>query len=249
MIFMIVPCYNEEFRLNLPYWNEILNTLTQVNFVFVNDGSTDETLKILSRLTQKNVQILNLPMNVGKGEAIRSGFTHVLCGPIEPSVLGFIDSDGAFHITDILSFISLVPEVFQSESPFAGLIASRVALSGRNISRSWFRHYIGRLISTYLFLGWERSPYDSQCGFKLFKVDSDLIESIVVDFKTTWFFDLELILRLSALRSNAIMEIPLNYWTEVEGSKINYKRFLGIIREICRMKRIIRKFLRKLKEQ
>jgi dolichyl-phosphate beta-glucosyltransferase len=44
---VVVPCYNEEARLRPRQFSEFLAEDDRVNFLFVNDGSSDGTLRIL----------------------------------------------------------------------------------------------------------------------------------------------------------------------------------------------------------
>ena len=45
--------------------------------IVVNDGSTDNTKKLLSKLSNKRIRIINHSKNSGKGAAIRSAQKHV----------------------------------------------------------------------------------------------------------------------------------------------------------------------------
>jgi glycosyltransferase involved in cell wall biosynthesis len=46
---LVIPCYNEERRIDLEYWDALANR-GDIFLVFVNDGSTDLTNKILEEL-------------------------------------------------------------------------------------------------------------------------------------------------------------------------------------------------------
>jgi len=59
-IYMVVPCYNEEKRLNLEYWNELID-IAGTKWIFVNDGSTDNTLNLLQGI--KNASVISLEKN------------------------------------------------------------------------------------------------------------------------------------------------------------------------------------------
>ena len=60
MIFFVVPCFNEEKRFIEDYWNELL-LIPNTKWLFVNDGSTDQTTKVLQDLAQ-NVNVNNLTL-------------------------------------------------------------------------------------------------------------------------------------------------------------------------------------------
>ena len=108
------------------------------------------------------------------------------------------------------------------------IIGSRVKLAGRKIQRSNLRHYLGRAIATFICRGWALAPYDTQSGFKIFTFDSYFIEAMSRSFVTSWFFDIEIILRLEKMNSLGIWEIPLTEWSEIEGSNIKPINFFLI---------------------
>ena len=75
---IVVPCYNEEERLQLSEFSRFLKTDNTTFFCFVDDGSTDDTKKIVADFVDNNVercQVINLFYNQGKAEAVRHGIT------------------------------------------------------------------------------------------------------------------------------------------------------------------------------
>lgn len=224
-----VPCFNEEFRIDLEYWKEIIRRESQISWCFIDDGSSDNTFSKLSELTIfPNCSVIKLERNHGKGNAIRKGLIEIAANNEQLKFLGYIDSDGAFTIDDVSNLIC-----FSSKNPqFDAVFSSRVSLAGRNVDRKTSRHYIGRIIATFLTWDWKEAPYDTQSGFKIFLVDSALLESINYDFHTKWFIDVELICRLSKFKKVKIWEEPVNSWRDVEGSRIRLKSILSLIREL-----------------
>jgi glycosyltransferase involved in cell wall biosynthesis len=229
--YVIVPCYNEEFRLDIDYWNELISKF-DYNWIFVNDGSTDQTKKKIEEIS--GIKILELTQNSGKAEAIRFGVNHIIENHKDLDfVLAFIDSDGAFDLKDI----SRIFEVFSKKvihEPYQTVWATRVALSGRQINRSRLRHYISRIIISLIGLKFRNLPYDPQTGFKIFLMNKDLKIIFEKRFRTRWFFDIEII---SRLKTNAgyeinIWEEPVDFWKDVNGSKLNFKQYIRVFREL-----------------
>ena len=80
---LIVPCYNEEGNVEKFYdaVNEVFeNKVENYEFVFVNDGSNDETRKNLKNLyynknSGNNIQVLSFSRNFGKEAAIYAGLS------------------------------------------------------------------------------------------------------------------------------------------------------------------------------
>ena len=78
-ISIIVPCYNEEESLPL-FYNEIIGIAESMNkvdfeFLFVNDGSKDDTLEIMRSLSKKDkrVRYISFSRNFGKEAAMYAG--------------------------------------------------------------------------------------------------------------------------------------------------------------------------------
>lgn len=78
LISIIVPCYNEELVVTESY-KRIKNVLLKYKYnyelIFVNDGSNDNTLKILLDLSKKdsNVKIISFSKNFGHQPAVTAG--------------------------------------------------------------------------------------------------------------------------------------------------------------------------------
>ena len=240
--FIVVPCYNEALRWNREYWSTMLE-ISDVHWIFVDDGSTDNTLELI-RLTavKNNSEALPLPKNGGKAEAVRAGLIKALDNP-DGGMVGFMDSDGAFSPDDLIRILKTSQALCLDKGLFDSIWASRVALAGRNIQRSKMRHYVGRVISTLLSgaaKGKSKNerllPYDTQAGLKMFSASSALKEVLQAPFRTRWFFELEILLRWASHakgeRRMRIWEVPLNNWFEVPGSKINSREYFRILREM-----------------
>ncbi|HFI0632110.1 TPA: glycosyltransferase family 2 protein [Streptococcus suis] len=78
MISVIVPCYNEEEA--IPYFYEAMETVRKdmgepFEYIFVNDGSKDGTLKVLCQLAGQDqaVRYLSFSRNFGKEAALYAG--------------------------------------------------------------------------------------------------------------------------------------------------------------------------------
>ena len=231
-IALVVPCFNEEKRISIEYWQDLIESMQDVLYIFVDDGSSDKTLSILETICKNNsARIVRLEQNSGKGRAIRLGLLRAV--EWNPNLLycGFIDADGAFSREDILRIVHLC---MSQGHHFDAVISSRVALSGRMISRKTFRHYLGRIIATFLTYKWKGSPYDTQSGFKLMRNSQAFRGAISADFLTKWFSDIELLTRIGVLNEGILMvwEEPLAFWLDVEGSKLSVRDFLTILREL-----------------
>jgi glycosyltransferase involved in cell wall biosynthesis len=79
LISIIVPCYNEEGNIEILY-NKIKNELNEdnVEFVFIDDNSSDKTLQIIEKIceTDINVKYISFSRNFGHQSALRAGLEH-----------------------------------------------------------------------------------------------------------------------------------------------------------------------------
>ena len=81
-ITILIPCYNEEKSLELLY-EEIIRVISFLDdykweILFVNDGSYDETMKVIYGLREKDkrVSYVDLSRNFGKENALLAGFDY-----------------------------------------------------------------------------------------------------------------------------------------------------------------------------
>lgn len=80
---IIVPCYNEEETLH-PFLEEVkkveegLSETLTFEYIFINDGSKDNTLEVLRKLSKqfKNVHYLSFSRNFGKEAALLAGLEY-----------------------------------------------------------------------------------------------------------------------------------------------------------------------------
>jgi dolichyl-phosphate beta-glucosyltransferase len=237
---LVVPCYNEAARLPAADFESFLRKSPEVAVVFVDDGSTDRTperLLEVAGVLPERVEILTLPANVGKGEAVRTGLLHAL--DLEPRYVGYWDADLATPLSSLLQFRALL-----EERPLLELVlGARVVLLGRRIERRPLRHYLGRAAATAIALVLGLRVYDTQCGAKLFRVTPTLSRLLGDPFAARWIFDVEILARLVAERggpdavAELICEHPLEAWTDVPGSTIRLRDYARAATDLLRIQR------------
>lgn len=76
---IVIPCYNEEGNIEKLY-NLINNQLTAINieYIFVDDNSNDNTLKVIEHLSKNNsnVKYISFSRNFGHQSALRAGLEY-----------------------------------------------------------------------------------------------------------------------------------------------------------------------------
>jgi glycosyltransferase involved in cell wall biosynthesis len=229
---LVVPCYNEAARLQPDAFLAVVERDPRLRLLLVNDGSRDDTLDVLRRLAHRvpgSIEVLDLPRNGGKAEAVRQGVLAALRS--EPSYVGFWDADLAAPLeqaADLRRVLDRRPEIDV-------VLSTRLPLLGRNVHRRPLRRRLGRLCAALASAALGLRLYDTQCGAKLFRATPETAELFARPFAARWLFDIEILARMVQTRgrqavSTAIYELPLDEWTEVPGSRVkagDYLRALG----------------------
>ncbi len=240
-ILVVVPCYNEENRLSKKPYQEFIIREPDYKFLFVDDGSTDETFKLLDSLRQEHpdrFDVLKFDRNSGKAEAVRQGFLKGMNSGA--NFLAFWDADLATPLHILPSFLT----TFKGRPNVEMVFGSRIKLMGSDISRHELRHYLGRIFATAASFVLKLSIYDTQCGAKMFRMTEDLRKIFQEPFHSRWIFDVELIARFEKLKKSTdpsidvqslIYELPLPIWHDIKGSKIQPLDFLKAFFELIQI--------------
>jgi glycosyltransferase involved in cell wall biosynthesis len=243
-VIIVIPCYNEEKRLDRAGFLGFTHPSHAIKFLFVNDGSTDNTLQVLESLrlaiTDK-FSVLSLLRNQGKAEAVRQGIMAALKS--KPDYVGFWDADLATPLDTIPEFI----EFAESRPELSMVFAARVKLLGRTIQRRSSRHYLGRVFATAASTVLGMGVYDTQCGAKLFRATPLLNDLFEQRFQSRWIFDVEILARFITITRDRhmappdrlIYEFPLSQWKDIAGTKV---RFCDFIRAAWELYLIHRKY-------
>ena len=221
---IVVPCYNEARRLNTRAFTQCRVSGHWVEFLFVNDGSADDTLDVLQKLkctSPDTVRVKDQQPNRGKAEAVRAGMLEAL--ETDADFVGYWDADLATPLRELPRFLA----VLEDKPNVNVVLGSRVKLLGRTIERHAWRHYLGRFFATLVSEMLRLAVYDTQCGAKVFRSTPELRATLAAPFSTSWLFDVEIIARMIAANPggtsavNAVLyELPLDEWRDVPGSKL-----------------------------
>ena len=236
---VILPCYNEAERLKVGEFTSFIGGCAGVDFIFVNDGSSDGTSALLHDICSREparFYCIDLARNSGKAEAVRQGFLKGFAMGYD--LLGFWDADLATPLYEIPLFRD---EMCAQKVQI--VIGSRVKLLGRSIRRSEARHYLGRIFATCASLVLKLPVYDTQCGAKLFRNGAALRRVFAVPFTTRWTFDVEILARFLVLSRHEpglsleaiTVEHPLREWYDVPGSKVKWHDFVKSAKDLVKI--------------
>jgi glycosyltransferase involved in cell wall biosynthesis len=240
---VVVPCFDEAERLDTEAFADLAQHVDEV--IFVDDGSTDGTAAVVRRLMAERpgrVDVIVLPENVGKAEAVRIG----LLDAIErgSAVVGYLDADLATPASEMLRLI----EIADQQPRRTAVLGSRVALLGHTVRRRPVRHYLGRLYATAASLALGVAVYDTQCGAKVFRVGTPLQLALADPFPDRWSFDVELLGRLLAdprQHADPVLEVPLREWRDVSGSSVGVASGARALWALTGLRRRIRRHRRR----
>jgi len=235
-----VPCYNEAARLDVVAFRRFAADEPAIDFLFVNDGSSDATLGLLRELEasdRESFAVLDLAANAGKAEAVRAGLN--VAFKSNADYVGYWDADLATPLDEIPRFVAVLERLPRIEMVFG----ARVQLLGRSVRRSLVRHYLGRVFATAVSRILGLPIYDTQCGAKLMRRTPELAALFDAPFGVNWTFDVEILARLIRSRrgaghtpaDEAVYELPLERWHDVAGSKVRPIDFFVAFFEIARI--------------
>lgn len=237
---VVIPCYDEAKRLDLHAFRVFVDHIEGVEFLFVDDGSKDDTHAMLEGLKRERpgaIDVMRMAKNSGKAEAVRQGMLEAISRGCD--FVAFWDADLSTGLDEIEPFRNIMRDRPEMEMVFG----SRVNLLGRHIDRKLSRHYMGRIFATVVATALRLPIYDTQCGAKMFRVTEDVRRVLAEPFISRWIFDVEIIARFLVLRRKGpkpavrdiIVEKPLQKWTDVDGSKLRPRDFFRVWSDFIRI--------------
>ncbi|HJT82423.1 MAG TPA: dolichyl-phosphate beta-glucosyltransferase [Chthoniobacterales bacterium] len=228
----VIPAFNEANRIR----ESLLLTLSYLKkfspdseLIVINDGSTDSTGTVardaLAKAEVETHLLENFP-NRGKGAAVRKG------------LLAATRPIGLFFDADLSTPLDEIPKVIE---PIANGEVD-IAFGSRGLDRSligtrqsWRREQGGRVFNLIVRLSTGLPFWDTQCGFKAFRLEvcRPVLRSGGID---GFAFDVELLYR--AYRAGLrLREVPVR-WNHSEGSKIELVRdSVRMFREVMTLRK------------
>ena len=214
---IVVPVYNESKR--IAGFDKAFEYLKSQPFeyevIFVDDGSSDNTLNVLKNFSKKNkIKIISYSQNQGKGFAIKEGMLAA-----SGDFVLFMDVDLSTPIEEIGHFLPLI-------NKHDILIGTRKSKSAKVlVPQPLIRKWLGRgftLLSQLMLNVWVS---DFTCGFKLFSNKS--AKKIFKNIKIyRWGFDSE-VLYLAKKYKFSVGEVPVT-WVNDTNTKVKFPRDLII---------------------
>ena len=136
---IIIPAYNEAENIENVVSN-LINNYPQYDYIIVNDGSVDDTEKICLK---NGYQVLNLPINMGIGGAVQTGYCYARDNDYDMAVQ--VDGDGQHDVAYLEGMIKVI------ESGEADMVIGSRFVQKEGFQSSQLRRVGIRFLST---LGW-----------------------------------------------------------------------------------------------
>jgi glycosyltransferase involved in cell wall biosynthesis len=233
---IVVPAFNEAGRLGasvttiLSYLNERRD---QTELIVVDDGSTDATPRVAVDAMRDpgrvSTRLIRYEENRGKGYAVRLGLLEA-----KANIALFSDADLSSPITETPKLIEPIQRG-ERDLTFGSRALDRKLIG---VHQPWRREQGGRVFNLIVRLATTLPFWDTQCGFKAFRMSvcRPLIEAAQID---RFGFDVELIY-LAHLAQLRLQEVPVR-WDHTAGgpldSSSNYSRdSMRMINEVRRIR-------------
>lgn len=154
-VLIIIPAYQEENNIKNVVDN-IINNYPQYDYLVVNDGSKDRTAQICN---ENGYSYLDLPINLGIGGAVQSGYKYALKNGYDIAIQ--IDGDGQHDV----AFIEKMLKKMEEEN-------ADIAIGSRFIEKEGFQSSMTRrmginFISTLIKICTGKRIYDVTSGFRI----------------------------------------------------------------------------------
>jgi dolichyl-phosphate beta-glucosyltransferase len=242
MISLVIPVYNEEKIIGdtihtiKTFMDNNFNDSIGYEVIFVNDGSKDNTLKIINGFINElcslndKIKVISYEKNKGKGGAVRTGMLAA-----EGDIIFFTDSDLAYG----LDVYKKGYEIFEKNKEVDIIIGSRRKHKDGYASYTFLRKIMSAVFYFVLKIYGGIKQSDSQNCVKGFKKDAakkifNLCEA------NGWIFDFEVLLIADKLGFK-IDEMPITIINHGESKVDPIKDSIKMLKEIPKIKKRIKK--------
>lgn len=227
VISVIIPLFNEEKRFpkSFPVIDSFFTTnKIPVEYILVDDGSTDATGKRIARLTSKYpIRILRNAQNRGKGAALKLG--------VEAATGTYIMFTDADLSTPITEFKKLFPYIKKYDMVIG---SRRLHESDVKISQPIHRKILGTIFYFLFSTLFTNKVKDTNCGFKLYR--ADVAKKIYQKSRNNrWGFDAEVIYLALKLKYK-IAEVPVIWLNDPLSRVSSFRASFETLKELAMIK-------------
>lgn len=153
-ILAVIPAYNEEKTITAVI-KEIRLYNPEIDILVINDGSTDNTLKVVK---SAGAMVINLPNNLGIGGAVQTGY--IYANRRDYDIVIQVDGDGQHDPKDLQKLVSVI------ENNDADLVIGSRFLEKTDYESSFMRSLGIRFFSKLVSLLCGKNYYDTTSGYR-----------------------------------------------------------------------------------
>jgi len=210
---IVIPCFNEEKTISKVIDKILKLSEIDKEIIIINDGSTDNTRKILDDLKNRSqiISIHNHDKNEGKGAALKTGF-----GKSNGDIILVQDADLEYDPND---YHKLIQPFYKTD---AQIVYGSRFMGGDYVRLHYFWHFIAnKLLTTMTNIFTNLNMTDMETGYKVFK--RECLQNIQLQEKG---FGVEPELTIKLAKNKYIFyEVPISYRgrSYKDGKKITIK--------------------------
>lgn len=216
---VLVPCFNEEGAIveTVQKLDATLKPLGGFRILAIEDGSTDDTLKVLRDLEKQyeTLRVIAHDRNRGYGAALKTGMREA-----DTELIAIIDADGTYPIADLPKLVAMMDGHDMVVGARTGENVSYPLI--RKIPKFFLRKWVNWIVNY-------RVP-DINSGMRVFR--KSMAQKFVRILPNGFSFTITI--TISAIRNNYRVRFePIDYFARTGQSKINpikdTLRFMQII--------------------
>ena len=173
-VLLIIPAYNEEENI-LETCNKIKNFSEEIDFVVINDGSKDNTLKILEENNLNHISLIN---NLGIGGAVQTGYKYAYQNNYDIAIQ--FDGDGQHDV----NYVPNICEPIINGQANIVIGTRYLDKSASKFQSTFMRRFGSKVISFFIKLCTGKKITDPTSGFRA--VDKKVIEEFAREYPTEY---------------------------------------------------------------
>lgn len=202
---VLIPTYN-----NAGTLAQVISDVKEYasDVIVVNDGSTDNTAKILTAI--EDIRIISYAENRGKGYALKLGLSKAYEWGYRYAIT--IDSDGQHYADDIAVFVERI-----EQSPDTLLIGARNLTADNMPSKNTFAN---KFSNFWFKIETGQSLSDTQSGYRLYPLEK--LQNIRL-ITRRYEFEVEIIVR-AAWRGVKVENVPIKVYYAPDDKRVSHFR-------------------------
>ena len=220
-ISVVIPCFNEQNYIEETI-NDILNKTNVDEIIFVDDASTDRSVEIVQNIKNTKIKIIKNSKNLGKGESLKNGFSHVTS-----DIIVIQDADNEYDPIEFKKFIKIY-EKFDADL----IVSTRMNYDEYRSAGNFFNKIGNHIITNTFNILFNTSFTDIYSCY--ISIKRELLDPN--QLKTNGFQQQAEILTKVIKKTKRKYEVSINYngRSKEEGKKIKFYHIFAVLYEIIK---------------